>query len=130
MGKIAILLVSGELEKLQSASTIASVASSLGEEVLVFATMYGLLAFKKDVVEKKSWKSYGELGEGLIESDLPLFLDVLKEAKTNENLKIYACSMVLGMLNLSITDFIDIFDEVVGVATFLEMVEDAKILFI
>ncbi len=130
MGKIAILLVSGELEKLQSASTIASVASSLGEEVLVFATMYGLLAFKKDVVEKKSWKSYGELVEGLIESDLPLFLDVLKEAKTNENLKIYACSMVLGMLNLSITDFIDIFDEVVGVATFLEMVEDAKILFI
>ena len=130
MGKIAILLVSGELEKLQSASTIASVASSLGEEVLVFATMYGLLAFKKDVVEKKSWKSYGELGEGLIESDLPLFLDVLKEAKTNENLKIYACSMVLGMLNLSITDFIDIFDDVVGVATFLEMVEDAKILFI
>jgi len=130
MGKIAILLVSGELEKLQSASTIASIASSLGEEVLVFATMYGLLAFKKDVVEKKSWRIYGELGEGLLESDSPLFLDMLKEAKTTGNLKIYACSMVLGMLKLSMDDFVDVFDDVVGVATFLEMVKDAKILFI
>jgi len=65
MGKLAIVLASGELEKVQAASIIASVASTLGNEVIVFATMDGLLAFKKDVVEKKAWKM-GELGKGMM----------------------------------------------------------------
>lgn len=126
--KLALVLASGELEKLQAASIIASVASSFGE-VMVFATMEGLMAFKKDVVEKKSWKA-GELGKGMLNAKVPLFVDVLKQAKEVGNLKIYACGMVMDMLKLNIKDFVDVFDDVIGVTKFLEMVEDAKVLFI
>ncbi|MEM2325279.1 MAG: DsrE/DsrF/DrsH-like family protein [Archaeoglobaceae archaeon] len=126
--KLALVLASGELEKLQAASIIASVASSFGE-VMVFATMDALMAFKKDVVAKKAWKS-GELGEGMLKTNAPLFVDVLKQAKEVGNLKIYACGMIMDMLKLKKEDFVDIFDDVIGVTKFLEMVEDAKVLFI
>ncbi|MDK2795270.1 MAG: hypothetical protein PWQ58_469 [Archaeoglobaceae archaeon] len=126
--KLALVLVSGELEKLQAASIIASVASSFGE-VMVFATMDGLMAFKKDVVEKKAWKA-GDLGKGMLNANVPLFIDVLKQAKEVGNLKVYACGMVMDMLKLKKEDFVDVFDDVIGVTKFLEMVADAKVLLI
>lgn len=128
MSKLAIVLASGELEKVQAASIIASVASTVGE-VLIFATMDGLMAFKKDVVEKKAWRM-GELGKGMIEKGAPLFIDTLKRAKEVGNLKVYACGMIMDMLGLSLDDFVDVFDDVVGVSEFLGMIEDAKVLFI
>ncbi len=130
MGKLAIVLASGELEKIQAASIIASVASTLGNEVIVFATMDGLMAFRKDVVENKAWKTAGKLGEGMLEANVPLFIDTFKQAKEVGNLKIYACGMVMDMLKMKIDEFVDIFDDVVGVSAFLGMVEDAQVLFI
>ncbi len=126
--KLAIVLASGELEKVQAASIIASTAATLGE-VLMFATMDGLMAFKKDVVENKAWKA-GELGKGMLQANVPLFIDVLKQAKEVGNLKVYACGMVMDMLGLRKEDFVDIFDDVIGVTAFLDMIEDAKVLFI
>jgi peroxiredoxin family protein len=126
--KLAIVLASGELEKIQAASIIASVASSF-DEVMIFATMDGLMAFKKDVVENKAWKA-GELGKGMLQANVPLFIDTLKQAKEVGNLKIFACGMVMDMLGLKKEDFVDIFDDVLGVTAFLQMVEDAKVLFI
>jgi peroxiredoxin family protein len=127
--KIAIVLASGELEKLQAASIIGSIASTLGNEVLIFATMDGLMAFKKDVVERKSWKA-GELGKGMLQSNAPLFIDTLKQAKDAGNLKIFACGMVMDMLGLSMDEFVDVFDDKIGVTAFLGMVEGAQVLFI
>jgi peroxiredoxin family protein len=129
MGKLAMVLASGELEKLQAASIIASVASTVGMEVLLFATMDGLMAFRKDVVEEKAWKT-GELGKGMLEKNAPLFIDTLKQAKEVGNIKIYACGMVMDMLGLKKEDFVDIFDDVLGVTAFLGMVEGAQVLFI
>jgi len=126
--KLAIVLASGELEKVQAASIIASTAPTLGE-VLFFATMDGLMAFRKDIVEKRAWKA-GELGKGMLEANAPLFIDLLKQAKEVGNLKMYACGMIMDMLKMSLDDFVDVFDDVIGVTKFLEMVEDAKILFI
>ncbi|AIY89584.1 DsrE/DsrF/DrsH-like family protein [Geoglobus acetivorans] len=130
MGKLAIVLASGELEKLQAASIIASVASTLGNEVVVFATMDGLLAFRKDVVENKAWKTAGDLGKGMLESNVPLFVDTFRQAKEVGNLKMYACGMIMDMLKMSKDDFVDIFDDVVGVSAFLGMIEGAQVLFI
>jgi len=126
--KLAIVLASGELEKIQAASIIASTASTLSE-VMVFATMDGLMAFRKDVVEKKAWKA-GELGKGMLQANVPLFIDILRQAKEVGNLKVYACGMVMDMLKMKLDDFVDIFDDVIGVTKFLSMVEDAKVLFI
>ncbi len=126
--KLALVLVSGELEKLQAASIIASVASSFGE-VAIFATMDGLMAFKKDVVKSRAWKC-GELGKSMLSANVPLFPEVLRQAKEVGNLKIYACGMIMDMLGLKKEDFVDIFDDVIGVTGFLRMIEDAKVLFI
>uniref|UniRef100_A0A7C3MDF2 Peroxiredoxin n=1 Tax=Archaeoglobus fulgidus TaxID=2234 RepID=A0A7C3MDF2_ARCFL len=126
--KLAIVLASGELEKVQAASIIASTAATLGE-VMLFATMDGLMAFKKDVVMNKAWKA-GELGRGMIQANAPLFVDILKQAKEVGNLKVYACGMVMDMLKMNLDEFVDVFDDVIGVTKFLGMIEDAKVLFI
>jgi len=126
--KLAIVLASGELEKVQAASIIASTAATLGE-VMLFATMDGLMAFKKDVVMNKAWKA-GELGRGMIQANAPLFIDILKQAKEVGNLKVYACGMVMDMLKMNLDEFVDVFDDVIGVTKFLGMIEDAKVLFI
>jgi|Deesub1362A_J573_1020465.scaffolds.fasta_scaffold00135_20 peroxiredoxin family protein len=130
MGKLALVLASGELEKLQAASIIGSIASTLGTEVLVFATMDGLMAFKKDVVENKAWKTSGDLGKGMLQSNVPLFVETFRQAKETGNLKLYACGMVMDMLGLKIDEFVDLFDDVLGVTTFLGMIEGAQVLFI
>ncbi|MEM3505792.1 MAG: DsrE/DsrF/DrsH-like family protein [Archaeoglobaceae archaeon] len=90
---------------MQAASVIASVASSFGE-VMVFATMDGLMAFKKDVVKAKAWKK-GELGKGMLSANVPLFTETLRQAKETGNLKIYACGMVMDMLGLKKEAFVE-----------------------
>ncbi len=125
--KFSFVLISGELEKIQAAAMIASVAAQLGTKVQVFASMEALLAFKKDVVEKKAFKTAGELGKGMLNANVPLFVDLFKQAKESGNLKMYACSMVMDMLGLELKDFVDVFDDSLGVTAFLDMAEGTQV---
>ncbi len=126
--KFSFVLISGEIEKIQAAAMIASVASQLGIKVQVFVSMEALLAFKKDIVEKKAFKTAGEIGQGILKANVPLFTDLFKQGKESGNLKIYACSMVMDMLGLELKDFVEIFDDSLGVTAFLDMAEGTQIM--
>lgn len=128
MDKLAVLIVSGDLEKIQAGAMIASVAAQMEREVTVFVSMDALLAFKKEAVEKKSFKTSGEVGRAIIEKNAPSYVDLLRMGKEMGNMTIYACSMVMDMFNLKLDDLVDIFDRQMGVAAFINKTEDSQVM--
>ena len=80
------------------------------------------------MVQKKAFKTSGKIGKGIIEKNVPAFIDLLKMGKDSENLKIFACSMVMDMFNMKMEDLVDIFDKQMGVAGFLNKSEGAQLL--
>ncbi|WP_258360203.1 DsrE/DsrF/DrsH-like family protein [Moorella sulfitireducens] len=117
--KLSVILLSGELEKLQAGSLVSSVASMSGMEVNVFVTMEALKAFRKDVVNARDFKTAGEIGREMLNKNVDLFYQLLENGKDMGNLKVYGCAMAMDLMGWKKEDLIDIFDDVIGVTAFL-----------
>ena len=128
----AIVLASGELEKLQAVSNIASVAAAMDVPIDVFATMDGLEAFDTDTVESKSFKG-GPVAQAMLESedvDVPLFTESFGRAKEMGEFHVYACELSMDLLGKSLDDYVDLFDDVLGVSGYLGKAEDKQVIFV
>ncbi len=128
----AIVLASGELEKLQAVSNIASVAAAMDVPIDVFATMDGLEAFDTDTVESKSFEG-GPVAQAMLESediDVPLFTESFGRAKEMGEFHVYACELSMDLLGKSLDDYVDLFDGVLGVSGFLGKAEDKQVIFV
>ncbi len=128
--KLAIVLLSGSVEKLAAGAIIGAMAAQYGMDVKIFVSMNALLAFKKENLEKGKFVTEGEAGKAILEKSKENIVDMLRNAKATGNLKIYACSMIMDLMGIKKEDLVDIFDDVVGVATFLSEVEGYKIMVI
>ncbi|GEA16377.1 MAG: hypothetical protein PWR22_320 [Moorella sp. (in: firmicutes)] len=117
--KLSVILLSGELEKLQAGCLVSSVASMSGMEVNVFVTMEALKAFRKDVINAREFKTAGEIGREMLNKNVDLFYQLLENAKDMGNLKVYGCAMAMDLMEWKKEDLIDIFDDVIGVTAFL-----------
>ncbi|WP_406677870.1 DsrE/DsrF/DrsH-like family protein [Neomoorella carbonis] len=117
--KLSVILLSGELEKLQAGCLVSSVASMSGMEVNVFVTMEALKAFRKDVISAREFKTAGEIGREMLNKNVDLFYQLLENAKDMGNLKVYGCAMAMDLMEWKKEDLIDIFDDVIGVTAFL-----------
>ncbi|KYH31865.1 DsrE/DsrF/DrsH-like family protein [Neomoorella mulderi] len=117
--KLSVILLSGELEKLQAGCLVSSVASMSGMEVNVFVTMEALKAFRKDVISAREFKTAGEVGREMLNKNVDLFYQLLENAKDMGNLKVYGCAMAMDLMEWKKEDLIDIFDDVIGVTAFL-----------
>ncbi|GEA17457.1 DsrE/DsrF/DrsH-like family protein [Moorella sp. E306M] len=117
--KLSVILLSGELEKLQAGCLVSSVASMSGMEVNVFVTMEALKAFRKDVINAREFKTAGEIGREMLNKKVDLFYQLLENAKDMGNLKVYGCAMAMDLMEWKKEDLIDIFDDVIGVTAFL-----------
>ena len=126
--KFVICQTSSELEKLQAMASLAGGAATIDMEVHVFLAMDALTAFKKDVIEKRAWKTSGEVGEALLKSDMPTFIEYLKEAKKVGKIKIYACEATMNLLGLSKEDLSDVIDEVIGLMGFFEIASGGQLI--
>ncbi|MFB6155854.1 MAG: DsrE/DsrF/DrsH-like family protein [Haloferacaceae archaeon] len=128
----AIVLASDELEKLTAVSTIASVGAASDIPIDVFVTMNALTAFEHETVETKSFNA-GPLGEAMLTNEdveIPLFTEQLRQAKEMGPLTLYACTMVMDMMGRTLDDYVDIFDDKLGVAGFLSKAEDKQVIFV
>ena len=135
--RISMVLFSGTVDKLMAASVIASGGVAMGMDVDIFATFYGLNAFKKDVVgtNTRFSKDFEEMGGMMVQlmqaKHAPSWYETLKEAKQNGNVKIHACTMTADLMNLKKEDFDPIVDDMCGVATYVANAADsATTLFI
>ncbi|MEF8840394.1 MAG: hypothetical protein V5A62_02045 [Haloarculaceae archaeon] len=128
----AIVLASGKLERLQAVGNIASIAAASEIPVDVFATMDGLEAFDRDVIEGMDFEM-GPVGRAMMESedmDMALFDENLARAKELGPISIYACELSMDALDKDLDDYADVFDDVLGVAGFLGHAEDKQVMFV
>jgi|AntRauTorcE11898_2_1112593.scaffolds.fasta_scaffold29964_2 peroxiredoxin family protein len=129
----AIVLASGELERVQAVSMIGSIAAASDTPVQVFATMNGLTAFEKETVESGDFEVAGPAGYAMLESGgdaVPLFTEQLEQAKELGPMEVYACEMVMDLMGNEIEDYVDVFDDVLGVSGFLQKAADKQVLFV
>ncbi|WP_135667554.1 hypothetical protein [Halorhabdus rudnickae] len=129
----AVVLASGELERVQAVSMISSIAASSDTPVQVFVTMNGLSAFEKDRIESGDFQVAGPAGEAMLQGggdEVPLFFEQLERAKGIGPLEVYACEMVMDIMDTDLDDYVDVFDDTLGVAGFLKRASDKQVLFV
>ena len=154
--KLSIISFSGDFDKLVATFTLATGAAATGYEVNIFFTFWGLDAIKQK--QGRSFVGKGFLGKlfgffmgGLRSAPVSRLnfcglsprifrylmrkknvatLEELVEAAKALEVNMYACEMAMHILGLQKSDFIHEVKDVLGVATFLDISEGGRTLFI
>ncbi|NNN17549.1 MAG: peroxiredoxin [Thermoplasmata archaeon] len=130
--RMAIILTENHVDKLLPFSTLVSGAVAMGFEVHVFASFWGLDAFRKSSPSPHPPTSPGhgaagaELESTLADRKVPSWKSMLSTAKGIGTLRIYACSQSMQLFHLTPADLDPIVDEVVGIATFIDRTRHAE----
>lgn len=128
----AIVISTDEFEKITAASVISSIAAASDIPVEIFVTMNGLQAFERETVETKDFNT-GALGEAMLQNEdaeVPLFTEQFEDAKAIGDMNLYACTMAMDMWGKTLDDYVDLFDDELGVSGFLNKAADKQVIFI
>jgi peroxiredoxin family protein len=131
--QMAVVLTENAADKLLPFATLVSGALALGFRVDVFASYWGLLAFRKTPAPAPALVSPGHGEEGthleqaLKRPKAPSWKALLEMAKSIGELHIYACSQSMEVLGLSKNDLDPLVESVTGVATFIDRTRSANV---
>lgn len=151
--KATIIVFSGDLDKVVAGFILATSAASMGMEVSMFFTFWGLNVLKKEGGLKKSkglmrrilnimnrgdmnrlplskFDMFG-IGRWLMkklmkESKIPTVEEMMTMAKSM-NIKIIACTTTLGFMGIAKEDLIPEVDALAGAATYLDNAKDSNV---
>ncbi|HLY77569.1 MAG TPA: DsrE/DsrF/DrsH-like family protein [Thermoplasmata archaeon] len=132
---MAIVLTESVADKLLPFATLVSGALALGFRVDVFASYWGLVAFRKTPAPSAATVSPGHGEEGarleraLAAPKAPSWKAMLEMAKSIGELHIYACSQSMELLGLSKEELDPLVDGVTGVATFIDRTRYANVTY-
>jgi peroxiredoxin family protein len=133
MNKLSMVVFSGTVDKLTAVAVMASSAVSMGMDVEIFLTFYGLHSFRKDVLKtnnrfsKDFEEMAGPMTQLMQKKHIPSWYDTLKQAKELGKVKIHACSLMYGIMDLKEGDLDPIVDDQIGAASFLGIAGDSKV---
>jgi len=155
MGKesMTIVVFSDDLDRALAAFNLANTGASMGLDVTMFFTFWGLGVIKKDVVARGS-KSFMQwmmgkmkrgsakrlkmsqmnmlgMGTSIMKSlmkkyrmpSLPEMIALAKE----QGVRFVACTTSMALMGLAAEDFIDEVDEIAGAATYLGLATEGKV---
>jgi peroxiredoxin family protein len=130
--KFALIVHSGTIDKLYCAFILGSTATSMGMEVHLYFTFWGLNMLRKGALDQAglpdTYKKYEQtLKTKLKKMKYPTPYDLLKRMKTTGNVKIYACSPSMEMFGVTKENLIPEVDQIAGAAAFLDIASDADI---
>ncbi len=130
--KHAYVVHSGTLDKLYPVFMLASTGGAMDAEVHLFFTFWGLDAVKKGGLNKAKLPGIMSLGTGMMKGKIknvgvPSLVELMKMCRDTGNVKIYACSTTMAMMDVKKEELIDEVDEIVGAATFLDLAMDAQV---
>jgi len=133
MSKMCITVFSGSIDRLTGVAILASAATAMDMDVEIFLQLWGVYAFKKDVIKQNmSFSEFQdkapEVAKRLQELKLPHWFELLKEAKETGKLKIYACSTAAKIWNVT-KDDLEMVDDLIGAGEWVEKSKDADITF-
>ncbi|GAV30883.1 MAG: DsrE/DsrF/DrsH-like family protein [Coriobacteriia bacterium] len=148
---LAMVVMSGDMDKLFGAFIIANGAAAMGMEVTMFFTFWGLRAIKKNVSTGKtlfgkmlgmmyggdiskanpSKFSFGGLGRWMFNKMMGNHnvakLSELRDMAVQLGVNMYGCQMSMDVMEIPQEAFIDGVKEPVGVGFFLMKAQDADI---
>jgi len=130
--KHAYVVHSGTLDKLYPVFMLASTGGAMEAEVHLFFTFWGLDAVKKGGLDKAKLPGIMSVGTGMMKGKIkkvgvPTLVELLQMCRDTENVKLYACSTTMALMDVKKEDLIDEVDEIVGAATFLDLAMDADV---
>ena len=154
--KLSLIAFSGDFDRLTAAFTLATGAAAVGYEVNMFFTFWGLDAIKQKrgrafVGSGFMAKIFGWMMGGLSVAPTSRFnflgigprlfrrmmrknnvatLEELVEAAHQLGINMYACEMAMHVLGLKQSDFINEVKDTLGVASFLQISEGGRTMFI
>jgi peroxiredoxin family protein len=149
--KLAIINSKGTLDMAYPGLVLANAARSMGIDVVMFYTFWGM-----DIINKHKQAGLKVTPVGNTAMHMPQIVSVLPGVssmatsmmkKTIDGLEIppidefmemihdagakfYACKMSVDMMNLTEADFVPQVDSIVNASDFLEMAEGAQIIFV
>jgi peroxiredoxin family protein len=130
---MAIVLTESATDKLLPFATLVSGAIAMGFRVDVFASYWGLSAFRKGPSAPVVSPGHGELGARLERSlttpKAPSWRGILEMAKSLGELHIYACSQSMEILGFQKEELDPLVESVTGVATFIDTTRSAQITY-
>lgn len=132
--RMAVVVFSGAVDRLLGLATLVLAAAASGMEVYILLQLWGVYAMRKDVVEKNTeFSEFEELKpkvqEGLKRIKVRPWIEMIREAKEVGTVKIYACSQALQAWGITKDDLVDVVDDVMGAAEFLDISRDANITY-
>lgn len=131
MGKLTIILHSGDWWKVYHALSIASSAAVMGEEVIIFLTYWALQKFTRNAIESDICDdTEDEFIHSAMKRGLVRPIGEMANLSKQVGVKIFACSGSMSLFNLELDDLVDEVEGVMGMAEFLDKAENASILFI
>ena len=133
--KMSFVLTTGSADRLIPFATLVSGAVAMGYEVHIFASFWGLDAFRKDHTAPHPPVSpgHGEDGERLAQAlrdrRVPSWKQMLSVAKQIGSVRVYACSQSMDLFTLKPEALDPLVDEVTGVATFVDRTRGAEVTY-
>lgn len=150
---ISIILFSGELDKALASFVVATSAASMGMNVTIFFTFWGLNVVKKNppfmkgsgIMEKMlsimnrgghnrlplSKLNMAGMGPFMLKKmmqkkkvpSINMFIELARQL----NIKFIACEMSMSVMGLTKEDLIEDVQDVVGAVSYLDYAQDAKV---
>lgn len=132
MSSMIIGLASGSFEKLVVASTLTGGAVALDMDVDIYLLLGGAYAFRKDVAGDGTYADRPELKKemlaGMADNSVPAPIDSLRNLKADGKVGIHCCGTAGKIWGAgALDDFIDLVDDIVGIAEYISRCEDADV---
>ena len=149
--KLMIVLSKGTMDMVYPALMIATTAATMGKDVHMFFTFWGLQAVNKNKVGSLKVASVGNPGMpmpnilGMIpgmtamatsmmygkikKQKMPSIPDMFKMAK-DLGVKMHACSTTMDVMGTPKEALIDEIDDIIGAASFISLSEGGQIIFV
>ncbi len=131
--RLSMIVFSGTVDKLMPVGIMASGGVAMGQEVQIFLTFWGLMAFRKGAAASgqlpmsKEFEHMGPMMQQVMqERNIPNFVEQIRTAKELGDVKVYACGMTMDLFGLKLEDLEDVVDGVVGVGEFIESAKEGK----
>ena len=151
--RVTIVVLSGSMDRVMSAFIIATGAASMGMQVTMFFTFWGLNVIRKPGLSSKArdWlrRAFGLLNRGGADTlplsrfhfwglgtrmmklvmrrnrmpGVPELMDMAKDLGVN----LYPCQMTMDLYGLTKDDFIEGLETPLGAASFIDMAADSDI---
>ena len=131
---VTIVVHSGDFDKIMSAFIIGNGFLSMGFQVTLFFTFWGLNLLKKKFKPKVAGMPFPMKGMAakMFKKRMKKFgIDdiwgMIKDAVDSGNMKLFPCQMTMDLMGIKREELLDWVEDPVGAATFLEMSDGGRI---